>query len=586
MVLVACSKGFGQENTLAGFQNSYLKARDHYNAARYSEALEAFIPLTISDNPFQEYASFFYAMSACNSGDRQLSKDMFLQIKKRFPNWEKMEDVNLWLAKLNFENKDYFQGMYYLGVLNSEPARKNGDNMKGHYFRLESDAVILENLLESFPEERSIAGTLAERISKKPLSEIDFNKLDSLVQKYNLDPAKYKLIDGEKVIKKDEYNIGVLLPFMFDELQPQRGRWSNQFILDIYEGMMYGKKELDKLGIRVNLFAFDTRRDSTVTASLVAGGQLDVMDVLVGPLYTGPSKVIADYSFQKRKNIINPLSANSEITGNNPYSFLYQSSSQSLAKAAADYVHGKFDNKNAAIFYGDSPQDEILANEYRKLIVEDSFTVVIFQKVSRNETRIIFETLMSTYQVPDSLDIDEERETLDVLFLKPDSIGHVFAASDDLLFGSTMISTIENRGDAIQLIGSEEWLQSRSVDYNVVEKLGVWFLSPNYFPTQNEKYQKFREDYLNKNFELPTKNILIGYNLSLFLGMNMFKYGKYFQIGASEHEFEGGYLRTGFEIGPWNDNAWIPIITMRSGEQIWLNKEQMPALSEQKSGGK
>jgi hypothetical protein len=349
--------------------------------------------------------------------------------------------------------------------------------------------------------------------------------------------------------------------------------------------MTYGKKELKKLGIQVNLFAFDTKRDSSVTAELVASGQLDGMDVLVGPLYTGPSKVISDYSFHNRINIINPLSGNSEITGNNPYSFLYQSSSQSLAKAAADFVHGKFDNKNAAIFYGDSPQDELMAVEYKKLIEADSFTVVIFKKVQRNETRTIFETLMSTYHVPDSLDIDKERETLDVLYLKPDSIGHVFAASDDLLFASTMISTIENRGDTIQLIGSEEWLQLRSLDYNVVEKLGVWFLSSNFFPLSNVKYGEFRGEYLKKNFELPTKNILIGYNLTLFLGMNMFKYGKYFQAGASDPEFESGYLRTGFKIGPWNDNAWIPIITLRNGEYVWLNMEQMLEPSEQQSGG-
>ena len=51
------------------------------------------------------------------------------------------------------------------------------------------------------------------------------------------------MFEGNKVEKKDIYNIGVLLPSRFEELMPQRGRWSNQFILDIYEGIACVKVE-------------------------------------------------------------------------------------------------------------------------------------------------------------------------------------------------------------------------------------------------------------------------------------------------------------------------------------------------------
>ena len=51
------------------------------------------------------------------------------------------------------------------------------------------------------------------------------------------------MFEGNKVEKKDIYNIGVLLPLRFEELMPQRGRWSNQFILDIYEGIACVKVE-------------------------------------------------------------------------------------------------------------------------------------------------------------------------------------------------------------------------------------------------------------------------------------------------------------------------------------------------------
>jgi len=583
LLLGELSYSFGQDNgmSIADYQKAYLNGRDLYNLGKYNLAMEAFKPLTGTPNPFAEYASFFYALSAYNNGNKELSKSMFMQIARKYQDWNKMDEINLWLEKINFENRDYFQGMHYFNQIISKDARKNGNNMKDHYFKQETDTTILENLLKEFPEEREIATALAFQISNQPLSQIDFGRLTQLVEKYDLDPEKYKLFQTNKVIKKDEYNIGVLLPFMFDELQPQRGRWSNQFILDLYEGMRYGKEELESMGIKVNLYAFDTKRDSTTTAKLAASGQLNNMDVLVGPLYTGPSKVIWDYSFEHSINMINPLSNNSEVTGANPFSFLYQPASQTLAESAAAYVHGKFENKNAAIFFGDSQQDSVMASEYRHLIEADSFKVVIYKRIPRSETRQIFETLMATYEVDDSLDVDPESNKLELLVIKPDSIGHIFTASNDGLFGSTMISTIESRGDTIPLIGTEEWLNLRSIDYNVVSKLGVSFLAPNYFELPNEHFEKFRKNYLDKNYELPTRNIQYGYNLALFLGINMKAYGKYFQAGARKGDLQPGYLRTGFRIGQWNDDAWIPVIQVKDGGLIWINKQEMMEPSKQ-----
>ena len=146
-----------------------------------------------------------------------------------------------------------------------------------------------------------------------------------------------------------------------------------------------------------------------------------------------------------------------------------------------------------------------------------------------------------------------------------------------------MISSLESRGDTIQLIAKEEMLNLRSLDFDVIEKLGVWFMAPNYFEMPNEDYRKFRESYLEKNYELPTKNILIGYNLALFLGFNMNKYGKYFQVGANQSDFDSGYFRTGIQLGPWRDNQWIPVVAIRNKETIWLNKAEMMESLEQQN---
>lgn len=87
--------------------------KDHFDGARYSEAMESFKPLTVYDqeNPFPEYASFYYALSAQRLGYASVAKDMLLQIKKLYPNWDQMNEVNYWLSKIYFDFGEYFQAL-------------------------------------------------------------------------------------------------------------------------------------------------------------------------------------------------------------------------------------------------------------------------------------------------------------------------------------------------------------------------------------------------------------------------------------------------------------------------------------------
>jgi hypothetical protein len=61
---------------------------------------------------------------------------------------------------------------------------------------------------------------------------------------------------------------------MLPDIVPSKIRRGNDFILDMYEGMKLAKEDLAMKGIRINLYAFDTRMDSTVTQKLVNRGNL------------------------------------------------------------------------------------------------------------------------------------------------------------------------------------------------------------------------------------------------------------------------------------------------------------------------
>ena len=93
-------------------KRQYRNAKEFFTEEKYDLAMESFKPLLSYDkeNPYSEYASFYYALSAMRKNYHAVAKDMFLQIKKLYPEWDQLNEVNFWLAKIYFDRLEYFQG--------------------------------------------------------------------------------------------------------------------------------------------------------------------------------------------------------------------------------------------------------------------------------------------------------------------------------------------------------------------------------------------------------------------------------------------------------------------------------------------
>lgn len=567
-----------QLSTAEEYQSAYLNAKDLYRLEKFELAMEAFRPVTRknSNNIFGEYASFYFAMAAYQSDKIPMAKSMLLQITEKYPEWNKIDEVNFHLSKINYESQNYFQGLLYSHRIENRYLIGQAREMKRLFISEIEDHELLLQLFEEFPNDPDIAKFLAYSIDKLPLQQKDFELLRRLVKEFRLDPVEFNVVDVKSEIK-DIYKVAVLLPFMFDDLKPIRGRASNQFILDIYEGIKLAHQKLIDDGMKIELYAYDTRKEPDRTKMILQQHDLKGMDVIIGPLYPGPSKLVTEFAYQNRINLINPISNNSEVIGNNPYSFLYNPTSESMARTAAEYASANLQNKNVVIYYGEGRKDSVLAFNYMKLIERDSFNILFIEKIKRDSIQRIFKTLAATYEVPDSLDIDENRDFLDVLVIEPDSIGHLLVASDQGFIASNIISALRARGDAIQVIGSEDWLDLHFANYDVMEQMGIWFLAPNHVEKDNPFYSLFKEEYIRLNYETPSRNATSGYDLMLFIG-NAFKYfGKYFQTSAHKKSFLKGWIKVGYDYRNGNDNQAIPIVQLKNSTPVIINdiKEQL-----------
>jgi hypothetical protein len=507
---------------------------------------------------------------------------MFIQLENQYPGWDHMDEARLWLCELYLDEESYEEGIRIADSIQSDTIHEMSVKLIKSTLTRELDYERLLEIHEVFPENKPAGEILADRIMEKPFFQQDRALLQNLIDHFDLDPHKYDIYQSNPSIKKDVYNIAIMFPFMHKNIIPNRVSRSNQFILDMYEGICIAAGDLKEEGINVDVFAYDTWRSRDTVKAILASGEIHGMDLIVGPLYPETVKECAEYSYKNAINMINPLSTNSALIGDNPFSFLFYPVLERQAKAAARFVSKRVENKNAFIFYGTSARDSILAYTYRSEIEKDSFNINLCQKITGKDTISIFNILTNKYKLRDMME-EEEYDSLissipeDSVFqteffvIEPDSIGHVFVASNSELLGSEAISGVETRGDSILLIGNEEWLEFRSISLEQYGRVGIALVAPAFVDIDKPDYGMVNETIMSIVHSPPTRYHYVGYELMYFTGHMLHKYGNLFQNGFREEGMVKGKLFTGFNYRNSNDNSIVPIIEFVVDEFVITN---------------
>jgi len=292
-------------------KRQYKNAKDLFNAGKYSLSMEMFKPLTVYDknNPYVEYAGFYYAVAAYRQGFKAVAKDQLRQIRRLYPDWDQASEVNYWLAIIYFDLHEYFQGMNMLRQVKQEDyiAMQETAKLERFYLSQISDPEILRMLWEEYPSDIEIGKALARAISRQPAVLADKRLLDSVVTKFSLPRDQYATSLPLQKILKDKYTVSVMFPFLTSTLDPSPGKKQNQIMLDLYEGMRLANDSLRNQGIKIDLLAYDTDRSAETVKKLLQTEEIRNTDLIVGPLFRDEVRPVLNFSQTNQTNMFNPV---------------------------------------------------------------------------------------------------------------------------------------------------------------------------------------------------------------------------------------------------------------------------------------
>ena len=556
---------FGQD-----FKRQYRDAKDLFLRENYTQAMDAFKPLIAYDqfNPYSEYASYYYGLCAFKLGFGKVGKDIFLQIRKLYPSWDQIDEVNYLLARIYFDQRDYFQAMLILKDIRNLSVALDVTPMKRFYLSQITDVETLRMMMEEYPNEIEAGRAMAKAITLQPLPERDFALFDEIIAKFYFNREDF--ISDTTLIsrKKDRYNISLLLPFLANTLDPAPVKKRNQFVLDLYEGMKMAADTLEKQGTFLDLRAYDTERSAEITRNLLELDELKGSDLIVGPLFQEQAKQVLEFSQKNRINVINPVSNNSEFLGKNPFALLYQPSHETLGIRSAEILAAQVKNKYCIVYFSDSPRDSVKAFSFMRKAIELGMKIVYAEEISKETSGKIFSTLATATEY-------DEFKNPTQFTIKRDSIGSIYVATDDPVIFTKVISGVETRGDSVLIVGNENWIaeENSSLDYSVFERLHILLEAPNFTPAHDRAYLDFKKRYIRKHGVIPSDYARLGYDFMLFAGRALQQYGVYFQTGLTQETETRGRPAPRYDYRNARDNQRVPYVYFHSGQLVRVEND-------------
>jgi tetratricopeptide (TPR) repeat protein len=528
------------------------------------------------------YASYHYAIAAFRQRNYSQSRLMLRQLVEQYPDWRKMDDAHYLYAANCMEMGHYEDALAALETIQDPAFRKDILKLEQTFLPRITDLPRLKKLNQAFPANQVVGLLLIDLIQRAGSDKDDLELSDRLTNRFGGIPARPAPVTSQTAVTipaptttvgtqpsrisrpKGYFNVAVMFPFRVDEFSAEKLFRSNQYVYDLYNGIKMAKAKLQEEGITVNLFAYDLENDANKTLELVNSPAFSQTDLIIGPLYGEPNRIAAAYANQNNILLLNPIATSSDLVANQPMAFLAQPSLNQQARKVVEQVKNLNSLRKAAIYFGTSRKDSLLAVAYQAELKHQNFQVVDFRKVSGS-----LQAMADAMQFTSTATVTRPAST--TAQLPVITMGHVFLASSNSDDGVRMLDALSRRrvnGPLIATASAFDFYRNSSATFT---RRDLYLLYPDFIDTSRESVRSFQDDYVTKRNTIPSVFAGQGYDMMLFFGRQLAK-NTLFSGGRINLQTDADdYILSGFDYTQSNDNQVVPIVKYDNGRFLKIN---------------
>jgi ABC-type branched-subunit amino acid transport system substrate-binding protein/predicted negative regulator of RcsB-dependent stress response len=527
-------------------ETRFQNAKTLVDQKRHQLALKELRPLTTPSpqNPYAADASYLYAFAAFQAGDLQEAALMLQQLLSQHPEWVHVPDAQYLQANVAFERGDNTQALQTANRIKANRLAKEVQALKQTYLTRITDKAVFQELVRQFPDDRVLNEVYADKLVAGWYTEQDRAALESIVSRFRLDRNRYQ---PRLATRKQEYNVAVMLPFQLQETGAAALK-RNQYIADLYAGIRMAQDSLARNKIRINLYTYDTGADTVQVKQTLALPEIASMDLIIGPLFKSTSRVVARFAAERQIMTINPLSQDLDLTTDNPFLLLFESSVATQARQAATYAYQNFNPKTAAIIYQNTRDDTVYARHYRQQYTRLGGQVKLYRRMESARAANIAGMLTN-------VNLEE--------------LGHLVIFSNSQPLAVNTVSFIESRQLPLPVLVPSEWLDIQQISLSQLDNNEFYFLGPKHIDSSSPAVRRFRRAYLSRYNIPPSVFSYSGFEMMYYFGSMLHRHGTQFSRQLATDSRSRGVFLPGIYYGGQanggqyaNDNQFVPILKL------------------------
>lgn len=388
------------------------------------------------------------------------------------------------------------------------------------FYSIKNKYGVNEKDLLHFNPQLSHGFRSGENIKIPQFQEIDVTeKIELLENEKETDIFDELKNRTNKFKQKDNYNIAFLLPLYLDkndaieresnylEEKSEIYKKSN-YALEFYSGAKIAIDTLNKSGMGLNIYVYDTKNDTQQTFDLVSKNEFDNMDLVIGPFYSKNFKIAAEILSRRDVPIIAPLSSKGNLLENISNAFQVIPTKKRQLKYLSNFIHENYTNHNITLLRRDNINELNLKLEAGKI---DSILYLKNKKKISDEEKYT-DWMISALEI-DSLaafkEIIVEGSVIDSIHHELDSMAEtnvILIPSIEKDFVIDLLTKLNATRDTnIVVFGMPDWVQFKELNYDYLMNLNVHLPNSGILSYQDSLTQYFIDLYQESTNSAPSE---------------------------------------------------------------------------------
>ncbi|HXU26926.1 MAG TPA: LysM peptidoglycan-binding domain-containing protein [Bacteroidia bacterium] len=284
--------------------------------------------------------------------------------------------------------------------------------------------------------------------------------------------------------KKNRYNVGLFLPFHFegldalniDELVMNKQDFpeSQQLALDIYEGLKTAADSIKTDDFSIEFMLYDSGDiDSLVIVKLIKTEEFKNLDLIIGPLYNSPFKIVSAEAKKYQIPCVSPLTQQNKVLFDNVFTSKLIPSNNTLLQGLADYCADSL-----------SKQNIVLVNNGN---IKDLQNIKAFKSYYNQKVK---DTLTEVKGVVGAKAV-----------YKTDKINYYIILTENEAFISeflTQLNIFADKKENLCVIGMRKWLNYDNLDLEYFNRFSFTCAAPYFVDEQKSFVQKLSTTYIQQ----------------------------------------------------------------------------------------